>query len=102
MFSPQSIEMSSQSHTSLSDHCNSVPRSASVIHVERNWSTYDFIHNRKRNRLTEARAHDLVYVHSNLKLSQKLQSLEYQEANIECERWAVSDSDNLTAVKQIK
>ena len=31
-FSRQSIEMSS--HTSLSDHCNSVPRSASVIHSE--------------------------------------------------------------------
>ena len=31
-FSPQFIEMSS--HTSLSDHCNSVPRSATVIHSE--------------------------------------------------------------------
>ena len=31
-FGPESIEMSS--HTSLSDHCNSVPRSASVIHSE--------------------------------------------------------------------
>ena len=48
--------------------------------------TYDFIHNRKRNRLTEARARDLVYVHSNLKLLQKLQSLDYQEANVERER----------------
>ena len=58
--------------------------------------TYDFIHNRKRNRLTEARARDLVYVavHSNLKLLQKLQSLDYQEANVERERWAVSDSDS--------
>ena len=54
--------------------------------------TYDFIHNRKRNR--EARARDLVYVHSNLKLLQKLQSLDYQEANVERERWAVSDSDS--------
>ena len=54
--------------------------------------TYDFIHNRKRNRLTEARARDLVYVvHSNVKL---LQSLHYQEANVERERWAVSDSDS--------
>ena len=34
--------------------------------------TYDFIHNRKRNRLTE----------------------DYQEANVERERWAVSDSDS--------
>jgi len=56
--------------------------------------TYDFIHNRKRNRLTEARARDLVYVHLNLKLLQKLQSLDYQEANVEWERWAVSDSDS--------
>ena len=56
--------------------------------------TYDFIHNRKRNRLTEARARDLVYFHSNLKLLQKLQSLDYQEANVEWERWTVSDSDS--------
>ena len=56
--------------------------------------TYDFIHNRKRNRLTEARARDFVYVHSNLKLLQKLQSLDYQEANVEWGRWVVSDSDS--------
>ena len=56
--------------------------------------TYDFIHNRKRNRLTEARARDLVYVHSNLKLLQKLQLLDYQESNVERELWAVSDSDS--------
>ena len=31
---------------------------------------YDFIHNRKRNRLTEARDRDIVYINSNLKLSQ--------------------------------
>ena len=42
---------------------------------------YDFIHNRKR--LTEARARDFVYVHTNLKLLQELQSLDYQEANVE-------------------
>ena len=35
-----------------------------------------------------------VYVHSNLKLLHKLQSLDYQEANVEWERWAVSDSDS--------
>lgn len=47
-----------------------------------------------RNRLTEARSRDLVYVHSNLKLLQKLRSLDYQEAAVEWERWAVSDSDS--------
>ena len=31
-FSPQSVKMSS--HTSLSDHCNSIPNSWSVIHSE--------------------------------------------------------------------
>ena len=69
---------------------------ASSSAAERNWSTYDFIHNRKRNGLTEARARvcDLVYVRSSLKLLQKLQSLDYQEANVEWERWAVSDSDS--------
>jgi len=56
--------------------------------------TYDFIHNKKRNRLTEARARDLVYVHSNLKLLHKMQSLDYQEANVEWVRWAVSDSES--------
>ena len=60
----------------------------------KSYCTYDFTHNRKRNRLTEARARDLVYVHSNLKLLQKLQSLDYQEANVEWERWTVSDSDS--------
>jgi len=81
-------------------HCAFTPllltslQTSSSSAAERNWSTYDFIHSRKRNRLTEARARNLVYVHSNLKLLQKLQSLDYQEANIEWERWAVSDSDS--------
>ena len=75
--------------TSLNDHCNSIPSSQEPLHV---WphpqqKTY-------RNRLTEARARDLVYVHSNLKLLQKLQSLDYQEANVDRERRAVSDSDS--------
>jgi len=69
--------------TSLNDHCNSIPSSQEQS-----------LNNRKRNRLTEARARDLVYVHSNLKLLQKLQLLDYQEANVEWERWAVSDSDS--------
>ena len=36
--------------------------------VERNWSTYKFIHSLKRNKMAFARAEDLVYVHSNLRL----------------------------------
>ena len=79
----------SHSEPSLNILVDRIDRSEQII-----WSTYDFIHNRKRNRLTEARARDLVYVHSNLKLLQKLRSLDYQEANIEWERWVVSDSDS--------
>ena len=37
---------------------------------ERNWSTYDFIHSKKRNRLHPDRANDLVYVFTNLRLIQ--------------------------------
>uniref|UniRef100_A0A7N2KWX4 DUF659 domain-containing protein n=1 Tax=Quercus lobata TaxID=97700 RepID=A0A7N2KWX4_QUELO len=36
--------------------------------AERNWSTYKFIHSLKRNKMAPARAEDLVYVHSNLRL----------------------------------
>ena len=32
---------------------------------ERNWSTYDFVTNRKRHKLLPERAEDLVYVHYN-------------------------------------
>ena len=35
---------------------------------ERNWSTCNFIHSMKRNKLTPQRAKDFVYVHNNLRL----------------------------------
>ena len=38
---------------------------ASAGGCERNWSTYDFITNRKRNKLDPRRAADLVYLHYN-------------------------------------
>jgi hypothetical protein len=36
--------------------------------AERNWSSYGFIHSKLRNRLTPARARDLVYVFTNRRL----------------------------------
>ncbi|GAV91811.1 LOW QUALITY PROTEIN: Dimer_Tnp_hAT domain-containing protein, partial [Cephalotus follicularis] len=36
--------------------------------VERNWSTYSFIHSLKRNEMTPQRAEDLIFVHTNLHL----------------------------------
>ncbi|KAK3228260.1 hypothetical protein Dsin_008122 [Dipteronia sinensis] len=35
---------------------------------ERNWSTYNFIHSMKRNKITPQRAEDLIFVHNNLRL----------------------------------
>jgi len=78
---------------SLNDHCNSIPSSQEPLlniladRINRSEQNY-------RRDVTEARARDLVYVYSNLKLLQKLQSLDYQEANVEWERWTVSDSDS--------
>jgi hypothetical protein len=46
---------------------------------ERNWSTYDFIHSKKRNRLTSQRAQDLVHVFSDLRLAHKVNSIEFEE-----------------------
>ena len=42
-----------------------LPISGSAGGYERNWSTYDFITKRKRNKLEPIRAEDLVYVHYN-------------------------------------
>jgi len=64
--------------------------------AERNWSTYDFIHNKKRNRLTEEKARDLVYVHSNLRVVQKIEAVNYTETNVQWEEWAVADSEDDT------
>ena len=58
------------------------------------WSTGDFIHSKKRNRLTEDRARDFVYVHSNLRLLENIQAVNYVETTVEWEQWAVADSDS--------
>lgn len=49
---------------------------------ERNWSTYDFIHSKKRNRLTPQRAQDLVHVFLDLRLANKVNHIEYEEEMI--------------------
>ena len=62
--------------------------------IQHKKSTYDFIHIKKRNRLTEDRARDLVYVHSNLRLLENIQAVNYVETTVEWEQWAVADSDS--------
>ena len=45
---------------------NAVPFNVTEsLECERNWSSYDWIHNKKRNMLTPARAEKLVYVYQN-------------------------------------
>lgn len=44
---------------------------ASSSSCERNWSTFDFIHSKKRNKLKSSRASDLVYVFSNKQLMRR-------------------------------
>ena len=46
---------------------------SSACSCERSWSNYDFIHNKRRNRLTPSRARDLVWVFINLRLVEKME-----------------------------
>jgi len=39
---------------------------------ERKWSAFDFIHSKKRNKLSPAKAEELVYVFSNLRLLRRV------------------------------
>ena len=41
---------------------------------ERNWSSYDFIHTKRRNRLSASKCADLVYVYSNLRLLRRMKN----------------------------
>ncbi|WIA31485.1 hypothetical protein OEZ86_002378 [Tetradesmus obliquus] len=52
---------------------------SAAVSCERNWSTYDYIHSKKRNKLAPARARDLVYIFSNQRLLRKLNSGTHQE-----------------------
>ena len=49
---------------------------------ERNWSTYNFIHSLKRNKLKPQRAKDLVYVHNNLRLMSRRSPNYLMKANL--------------------
>ena len=43
-------------------------QTVSTSSCERNWSSYSFVHDRKRNRLLPKRANDLVFVYTNSRL----------------------------------
>lgn len=64
---------------------------------ERNWSSYSFVHNKRRNRLLPKRANDLVYVYTNSRLlaSAKLtDEKRWYADNIDEEIPQVRESDN--------
>ena len=67
---------------------------ASACACERNWSTYDFIHSKRRNKLTSSRAEDLVFVFSNMNLVLRTQAIEYKEKHVQ---WAASSSEDVSA-----
>jgi len=43
----------------------------SATGCERNWSVFEFIHSKNRNRLEHKRLNDLVFVRYNLKIKQR-------------------------------
>uniref|UniRef100_A0A2N9FGM0 Reverse transcriptase Ty1/copia-type domain-containing protein n=1 Tax=Fagus sylvatica TaxID=28930 RepID=A0A2N9FGM0_FAGSY len=49
-------------------HIAMVKDRSEIDAIDWNWSTYSFIHSLRRNKMTPARAQDLVFVHSNLRL----------------------------------
>jgi len=57
---------------------------------ERNWSTFDFIHSKKRNKLACATVKNIVKVHCNLRLVGDIEMIGHSDANIE---WSSSDED---------
>ena len=55
---------------------------------ERTWSAYDFIHSKRRNRLTAKRAEKLVKVYGHIKLSMSQREASLEDKNIPWHWWA--------------
>ncbi|XP_048139360.1 uncharacterized protein LOC115735362 isoform X2 [Rhodamnia argentea] len=60
------------------------PSSASC--AERNWSNYSFVHSVRRNKMTQKRGEDLVFIHNNLRLLSR-KSPQYAEG--ETKMWDI-------------
>lgn len=67
---------------------------ASASQCERNWSDFDFIWSRRRNKLKPERASDLVYVHSNSQAVRKFVDVEWDEEGEECFEWDEVEPDS--------
>jgi hypothetical protein len=71
---------------------------SAAVACERNWSTYDYIHSKKRNLLAPARARDLVYVFSNQRLLRKLNSGDHEEVYVPWDSAAEQDEEDAAIV----
>ena len=60
---------------------------------ERNWSSYEFIHSKKRNRLRPDKARKLVYIFSNLRLLREFKNTEYEEEIVQWEPESLSSGE---------
>jgi hypothetical protein len=63
---------------------------------ERNYSHFNFIHNKLRNKLSADRAEDLVYVYQNTRLQEKLTAV---NASQDYEAWAEAEVDSEAEVE---
>jgi hypothetical protein len=72
--------------------------SCTAVACERNWSAYNFIHSKSRNRLTNSRAQKLVYLYVNLrelsKSENKVCVLAEDNSDEECDRDLSAYSDD--------
>lgn len=70
---------------------------------ERNWSSYSFVHDKKRNRLLPERAEALVYVYTNSKLLARgkwTDEKRWYEVNLDVEDYDVRDADEVETSHQ--
>jgi len=71
--------------------CNSAANGVtSAGSCERNWSTFEFIHPKKRNKLACGTVRNIVQVHCNLCLIDNIETIGHSDANID---WSSSDED---------
>ncbi|GAU50474.1 hypothetical protein TSUD_282520 [Trifolium subterraneum] len=79
-------------------------QTASSSGCERNWSVFERIHTKKRNRLEHQRLNDLVYVHFNLRLKNRAfnkkgayDSIDYERI-YDIEFWITDEDTNSTPI----
>ena len=61
---------------------------------ERSWSTFEFVHNKLRNRLKVERATDLVFIFSSLRLKDKIFDPDYKEEIFELSKDEGEDEED--------